>query len=80
MFYDLCYYQFKSLIFLMLELYLLQGNEYSTIFACSDVAVVEKQWLLECLRENKLVSIMPFLQHKATKEELRRFDYGDDML
>ena len=65
---------------LMLKLYSLQGNEYSTIFACSDVAVVEKQWLLECLRENKLVSIMPFLQHKATKEELRRFDYGDDML
>lgn len=57
-----------------------RSNEYSSIFACSDVAVVEKQWLLECLTKEKLVSIMPFLQHNAKKENLIRLDYGNHLL
>lgn len=57
-----------------------QSYEYKSIFAASEVAVVEKQWLLECLGRNKLVSMMPFLQHQASKEELRRLDYGEDLL
>jgi len=55
-------------------------NEYSSIFACSDVAVVDKEWLLVCLTKGKFVSIIPFLQHNATKEQLKRLDYGDGLL
>jgi len=52
-------------------------NDYNRIFACSDVAVIEKEWLLKCFSQNKLVSILPYLLHRATEEELRRLDYGE---
>merc|ERR1712226_1215566 len=52
-------------------------NDYNRIFACSDVAVIEKEWVLRCLLQNKLVSILPFLKNTATEEELRKLDYGD---
>ena len=54
-----------------------QINDYNRIFACSDVAVIEKEWLLKCFSQNKLVSILPYLLHRATEEELRRLDYGE---
>ena len=59
---------------------IIQVAEYDTIFACSDVAVVEKKWLLICLTKGRLVSIMPFLQHDASREQLSRLDYGNDLL
>jgi hypothetical protein len=45
-------------------------HDYNRIFACSDVAVIEKEWVLKCLLQNKLISILPFLKNTATEEEL----------
>ncbi len=54
--------------------------EYFKMFLSSDVAVVDKDWVLESLATYMIQPVMPFLQHNASAQEMVKAGYDESLL
>ena len=50
-------------------------NGYLKIFRTNEVAVVDKDWVLESLGSYTIQPLMTFLQHKASEKQMIKAGY-----
>ena len=50
------------------------------VFLESDVAVVDKDWLIECVGTFRVRPIWPFLAHEAEANDLTRVGYARELI
>ena len=55
-------------------------KEYLKIFRTNDVAVVDKDWVLESLGSYTIQPIMPWLQHVGSEKEMLKAGYDHKLL